>query len=46
MDTLSLRMPSDLELARQSQLKPIAEVAASLKIPPQALFHYGPYMAR
>ncbi len=46
MDTLSLRMPSDLELARQSQLKPIAEVAASLKIPPQALFHYGPYMAK
>lgn len=46
MDTTQLRMPGDLEIARQSKPKPIGEVAASLNIPPQALFHYGPYMAK
>ncbi|MGK0619698.1 formate--tetrahydrofolate ligase [Meiothermus cerbereus] len=38
--------PSDLEIARQTRLKPIEEVAASLGIPSQALFHYGPHMAK
>ncbi len=46
MDTTPLHIPSDLEIARQSKPKPIEEVAASLNIPPQALFHYGPYMAK
>ncbi len=46
MDVTELPMPSDLEVARQVRLKPIEEVAASLGIPPQALFHYGPYMAK
>lgn len=46
MDTTQLRVPSDLEIARQSKPKPIGEVAASLNIPPPALFHYGPYMAK
>lgn len=33
MDTTQLRMPSDLELARQCKPKPIDEAAASLNIP-------------
>ena len=46
MDVTELPTPSDLEVARQAQPKPIVEVATSLGIPPQALFHYGPYMAK
>ncbi|WP_299426988.1 formate--tetrahydrofolate ligase [uncultured Meiothermus sp.] len=39
-------MPNDLEIARQSRPKPIEEVARSLGIAPQELFHYGPHMAK
>lgn len=46
MNTAHLRMPSDLEIARQCKPRPIDEVAASLNIPSQALFHYGPHMAK
>ncbi len=45
MDTTQTH-PSDLEIARQAKPKPIEEVAASLGIPAQALFHYGPHMAK
>ncbi|MDW8426837.1 MAG: formate--tetrahydrofolate ligase, partial [Meiothermus sp.] len=45
MDTTQT-VPGDLEIARQAKLKPIEEVAASLGIPAQALFHYGPHMAK
>ncbi len=46
MDIIRPPVPSDLEVARQAQPRPIEEVAASLGIPPQAVFHYGPYMAK
>ncbi len=45
MDTAQTH-PSDLEIARQARPKPIEEIAASLGIPAQALFHYGPHMAK
>ena len=37
---------TDLEIARSAQIKPIDQVAKSLGIPAEALFHYGPYMAK
>lgn len=46
MDTPQTHVPSDLEIARQAKPKPIEQVAASLGIPAQALFHYGPHMAK
>jgi len=46
MNDTQSHLPSDLEIARQARPRPIEEVAASLGIPPQALFHYGPYMAK
>lgn len=46
MEITKLPMLSDLEIAQKARPKPIEEVAASLDIPPQALFHYGPYMAK
>jgi formate--tetrahydrofolate ligase len=46
MDTTQTHVPSDLEIARQAKLEPIEQVAASLGIPTQALFHYGPHMAK
>jgi len=46
MNVTQSHLPSDLEIARQARPRPIEEVAASLGIPPQALFHYGPYMAK
>ncbi|GEM83769.1 formate--tetrahydrofolate ligase [Meiothermus hypogaeus] len=46
MDTAQTHVPSDLEIARQAKPKPIEEVATSLGIPAQALFHYGPHMAK
>jgi formate--tetrahydrofolate ligase len=46
MDITKLPMLSDLEIAQKARPKPIEEVAASLDIPRQALFQYGPYMAK
>ncbi len=37
---------SDIEIARDAKMKPIAEVAAKIKIPPGALLHYGPTKAK
>ncbi len=38
---------SDIEIARESTMKPIAEVGADkLGIPGDALFHYGPHKAK
>ncbi len=38
---------SDIEIARESAMKPIAEVGADkLGIPGDALFHYGPHKAK
>ena len=39
-------MKSDIEIARESALKPITEVAASLGIAEEQLQHYGRYIAK
>jgi len=39
-------MPSDLEIAQQANLKPIAEIAAALGIGDDALERYGDYKAK
>ena len=39
-------MKSDLEIARESKLRPIAEIAAKLNIPDAALEAYGRYKAK
>jgi formate--tetrahydrofolate ligase len=37
---------SDIEIARRSKLKPIADVAAKLGLARDQLLHYGPYKAK
>ncbi len=39
-------MQSDLEIARQANLKPIQQIGARLGIPDAALLHYGPTKAK
>ncbi|GEP12612.1 formate--tetrahydrofolate ligase [Methylobacterium gnaphalii] len=39
-------MPSDIEIARAATLKPIAEVAAKVGIPDEALHNYGKHIAK
>jgi len=39
-------MISDIEIARQTSLHPIDDVARSIGIPSTALYHYGPYKAK
>ena len=39
-------MKTDLEIARESKMRPIAEVAARLHIPDAALEPYGRYKAK
>jgi len=39
-------MPSDLEIARQAHLKPIAEIAADMGIEARLLEHYGESVAK
>ncbi|MGX7894792.1 formate--tetrahydrofolate ligase [Tsuneonella sp. HG222] len=39
-------MPTDIEIARQATLKPIAEVAAAAGVPDEALIPYGKYKAK
>ncbi|WP_305096608.1 formate--tetrahydrofolate ligase [Croceibacterium aestuarii] len=39
-------MPTDIEIARQATLKPIAEVAAKAGVPDEALIPYGKYKAK
>lgn len=39
-------IPSDIEIARNTQLRPITEIAAKLGIPEDALEHYGKYKAK
>ena len=38
--------PSDIEIARAATLRPIAEVGAGLGIPSDALYPYGPHIAK
>ena len=39
-------MPTDIEIARQATLKPIADVAAQAGVPDDALIPYGKYKAK
>lgn len=39
-------MPSDIEIARAAKLSPIADIAAKLGIPPEALSLFGRYKAK
>ena len=39
-------MKSDLDIARETKMRPIAEVAAKLGIPDDALEPYGRYKAK
>ena len=41
-----MAMPSDLEIARQAHLKPIAEIAKDMGIEPRLLEHYGESVAK
>jgi formate--tetrahydrofolate ligase len=44
--TYKPRMTSDIEIARNTRLRPIEEIAAKLDIPPSALYRYGPYKGK
>ncbi|MDX2287687.1 MAG: formate--tetrahydrofolate ligase [Hyphomicrobiaceae bacterium] len=37
---------SDIEIARAATMKPVAEVAAKIAVPADALLNYGPYKAK
>lgn len=39
-------MKSDIEIARETKLRPITEVASGIGINPEALEHYGKYIAK
>lgn len=39
-------MKSDIEIARETKLRPITEVASGIGIDPEALEHYGKYIAK
>jgi formate--tetrahydrofolate ligase len=41
-----MSVKSDIEIAREAKMKPIAEVGAKLGIPADALLNYGPYKAK
>src|SRR5579872_5724968 len=41
-----MAMPSDLEIARRAQLKPIADIASDMGIEPRLLEHYGESVAK
>jgi len=41
-----MAVKSDIEIAREASMKPIAEIAGRICVPPEALLHYGPYKAK
>ena len=41
-----MAVKSDIEVAREAKMKPIAEVAAKVGVPADALLNYGPYKAK
>ncbi len=41
-----MKVKSDIEVAREAKMKPIAEVAHKVGIPPDALLQYGPTKAK
>lgn len=40
------QVKSDIEIAREANMRPIQDVAARLAIPSEALYQYGPYKAK
>lgn len=40
------KIPSDIEIARKADMKPVAEIAAKLGIPEESLHQYGHYIAK
>jgi len=42
----SVAVKSDIEIAREAKMKPIAEVGKKVGIPAEALLNYGPYKAK
>jgi formate--tetrahydrofolate ligase len=43
---LTASIPSALEIARQATLKPVAEIAAEIGLPPWLIEHYGEHVAK
>ncbi|MFV0366940.1 MAG: formate--tetrahydrofolate ligase [Hyphomicrobiaceae bacterium] len=41
-----MAVKSDIEVAREAKMNPIAEVAAKVNVPADALLNYGPYKAK
>jgi formate--tetrahydrofolate ligase len=41
-----MAVKSDIEVAREAKMKPVAEVGSKLGIPADALLNYGPYKAK
>ncbi len=41
-----MAVKSDIEIAREAVMKPIAEVGGKLGIPADQLLHYGPHKAQ
>ncbi|MCB1526369.1 MAG: formate--tetrahydrofolate ligase [Hyphomicrobiaceae bacterium] len=41
-----MAVKSDIEIAREAKMNPIAEVAAKVDVPADALLNYGPYKAK
>src|SRR5262245_7076174 len=44
--TRTMAVKSDIEIAREAKMKPIAEVGAKIGIPANALLQYGPTKAK
>lgn len=41
-----MSVKSDIEIAREADMKPIAAAAAKIEVPADALLNYGPYKAK
>jgi formate--tetrahydrofolate ligase len=41
-----MAVKTDIEIAREARMKPIAEVGAKVGVPADALLNYGPYKAK
>ncbi len=39
-------MPSNIEIARTANMRPIQEVAQNLGVPPDDIYQYGPWKAK
>ena len=41
-----MTVKSDIEIAREANMRPIAEVGGKIGVPADALLNYGPYKAK